>query len=290
MDRKFSFQRRPSVLAAVVSVLIALAVVSGTQPAAAQETGTIRLIDGGGEVSAVAVSEGESISSSPGPGSQQPTEYPWTCFFRGSVTEVLEGRSTTNPIPGQIYALFCDPNPGFEARGAIFDPSYLYDPAVITGTPPFVTSAAVREAAQNIAIPPPLPPRLSPEARQITGIETWFWPDGSLDPVLASATAGGLTVTVEARYQETEFQVGAPNEATFTCSTFVEWAPGIDSSPCTYSFINESASQSVIAESTWDFYWWDNAGQPTPVLYGTLTNTEEVDVEVIDLEAVISRR
>ena len=54
MDRKFSFQRRPSVLAAVVSVLIALAVVSGTQPAAAQETGTIRLIDGGGEVSAVA--------------------------------------------------------------------------------------------------------------------------------------------------------------------------------------------------------------------------------------------
>ncbi len=269
----------------------------------AAQTGTVEVRNGAGVVTAV--STGTLVTSddggdddtagggSGGGGSTGgATEWPWTCEFYSGVTLEDLGVTTTSPRPGSYYHLLCSVNPShIGIVEPINDPVYQYNPAMpIPGQPNVITSIQVREQAQDLAVPTALAPALSPDGRQITGVETWFWPEGSTDTVARSATAGGLTVTVEARYVETTFTLGAPNAATLTCDTFVVWTPGATDSPCTHEFFEETANQTVAAASRWDFYWFDNAAQPTPVLYGTVTNIEANAVEVIDLEAVISRK
>lgn len=282
----------------------------GTPVANAMETtGTVGGADGPGGISVVSTSTVTTVTTGDGGDDadgaddgeggggagnrfEGVTEFPWTCFFDTGTTLADAGaQTTTSPVDGQTYHLYCNPNPGFtNVVDRIDDFAYVYNAAdPFPDQPGLITSIQVREMAEDRAAPTTLTPGLSPDGRQITGVETWFWPKGSTETVTAQASAGGLTVTVEARYVETTFTVPPPNDATFTCDSYVEWTPGATESPCTYAFTTETPGQAVIADSRWDFYWFDNLLAQEPVLYATVTNTEVANVPVIDLEAVITR-
>jgi len=62
----------------------------------------------------------------------------------------------------------------------------------------------------------------------------------------------------------------------------------MESTPCAYTYLLEAENVTIDAESEWDFVWWDNAAQPVPALFETITPNEVLDLAIIDLEAVIS--
>lgn len=194
---------------------------------------------------------------------------------------------TDSPIPGHRYWLRClaDDASGLDDIGQFV----VYDPQDPVPGFDAVTSIEIRDFARDFVEPDPLFVGISPQNVQITGVETWFWPDGSIDRIQASATANGLTVTVEARYRGTTFEVGEEDVDPLTCTEQVEWSPGLDATSCAHTYLTEEIGRTIDAESTWDFVWWDNAAQPIPALYDTITPNEAFDVDVIDLEAVISR-
>ncbi len=167
---------------------------------------------------------------------------------------------------------------------------YFYDPAVSIDPlqPDLVSSAQLQDAAIEILNPTDLPPAYSPDGRQITGVETWLWPGGETASTSVFASAGGLTVTIESRYRSTEFVLSGANEGSVTCEDAPEWSPGSLDSSCTFTFFEEGA-QTIEATSTWDLWWWDNAASPVPQPLGTITETDVDVVEVMDLEAVITR-
>ena len=274
-----------------VVLLGAALVLGGAQIVIAQTSSQVEISGGQGVVSVVSAPGG--ISSSSGAptdgGAPQASVWPYTCTFYVGVT-LDSFISTTTPKPGSYYNLVCNPTPGSGAT-LIADPIYLYDPGgpLVPGEPNLVTSLQVREAAQNIVNPTDLTIGVSPDAQQITGLETWFWPEGDRSPQTVSATAGPLTVTIEAQYVETEFVVPGTETESITCTEFVEWTPGATESPCATTFFEETPAQIIEAHSTWRLVWWDNAAQTTPVELGFITETQVDVVEVVDLEAVITR-
>ncbi len=273
------FPKARHVIVALTVVALSLSI---SAIAVAQE-GTVIVRDGEAQVAVVYAPEG--ITRGPG-ATPQPVDWPYICFwFNGAFPEEVDVIS--NPVPGRWYSLTCNPRPG-SGRDFIFVITQ-YDPAEpIPGEPDLVSAHEVREFAEDFAAPPPLPIAISPAAEQITGVETWLWPDGPLDTVSASASAGGLTVVVEARYQGTTYDLGDGSAPLF-CPSATAWVPGATTSDCTHTFLSEASGHRITATSTWDFYWFDNAAQPVPVLYETFLAPQVLDVDIIDLEAVISR-
>lgn len=267
---------------------------TGTINAHAQTSGNVEITGGEGVVSVVSAPGGVTASpGAPAPANTDPpqaTEWPWTCTFFVAPTLDSVAVTTTTPQSNSVYHLVCNPNPDF-AVAQINDPFYVYDPTgpLVADPPDLVSSLQVREAAQNIVNPADLTIGVSPAAQQITGVETWFWPVGDTSPQVVSATAGPLTVTIEAQYVETEFVMTGANSETITCTEFVEWTPGASNSPCSTTFFEETPAQVIEARTTWRLVWWDNAGQTTPVELGFITETQTDVVEVVDLEAVITR-
>ena len=264
--------------------------------AAAQDK-TVDVVNGVGEVTVIYSPDTDGGEDGNDDGGNVPTtatEWPWTCEFWIGVTPEDLGSTTTTPVPERYYHLVCSVNPShIGVVQPINIPAYQYQPGVdFAGLPGARTSLDVRQVAQNTVVPEAATPGVNPPATQITGIETWFWPDGDLTTITGSATAGGLTVTVQAEYVSTTFTIGTPGDLeaeSFVCDSFVVWTPDATGSECTYALIRESASQTIAAESSWDFSWYDNAAQPTPTDFERWTFTEVIDVEVVDLEAVIAR-
>lgn len=263
--------------------LIALAVLgplSGGSSAQSEAT-----TDGGTAV--ITVVDAGSITIVNGtPTARRP--WPYTCSWFVLVGgSDIESSRTTTPRPGDRHRLICNPRDGFAEPQinelVIYDPA---DPVPGTG---LTTSAQIRDVARDALRPNPLLVGISPADVQITGVETWLWPDGSIDRVRVSASAGGLMATVEARYQGTTFAMDEPGVAPISCTTQTIWTDGADSTPCAHTYFTEAANRTVLASSEWDYVWWDNAGQPTAVDLATVAFDEAIDIEVIDLEAVISR-
>lgn len=275
-------------------VLSTMTLFNGSPSAHAQTSSDVRITGGEGVVSVVSAPDGVTATPGTPPASNSApppaTEWPWTCVFYVAPTLDSVAVTTTTPQPNSIYHLVCNPNPGFTVA-QINDPFYVYNPTgpLLAAEPDLVTSLQVRQAAQNIVNPTDLTIGVSPAAQQITGVETWFWPVGDLSPQSVSATAGPLTVTIEAQYVETEFTTTGANQSTITCTEFVEWAPGVTNSPCATTFFEQTPTQVIEATTTWRLVWWDNAGQTTPVELGFISETQTTAVEVVDLEAVITR-
>jgi hypothetical protein len=253
-------------------------------PVSAQEESEI-VVDGSRAtvtvVAAAPISLGEGF-----PGARP--YWPYTCHWDEPWTnpDVIIA-PTDSPIPGRRYYLRCVPD---EKSGlAAIGDFVVYDP--LDPVPGFdaVTSIEIRDVARDFVEPNPLLVGISPDGVQIAGVETWFWPDGSIDRVRASAHANGLTVTVEARHRATTFDVGEPGVDPIVCIEQMEWTPGATVTDCSYTYLTQADGLTVEAESEWDFVWWDNAAQPLPALYDTIFPTEILEIEVIDLEAVISK-
>lgn len=269
---------------ALVALVVCMTMAGGTSTAFAQD-GEIVVEDTRAVVSVVAnapIVRGSANNGGP------PGDWPYTCQWHVPITiEDPASITTTTPTPGWLYVLICEPRPG-SGRQPI-NQFEVYNPAdPVPGEPGAVTSIAVREFAEDFAQPPPLGVGISPEFEQITGLETWFWPAGATDPIQAAASAGGLTVTVEARWRETTFDVGEPGADEVRCTEVIEWSRHRDETACAHTYLTEERGRTVVATSSWDFVWWDNAGQPVPAVYATVDLVEQLDVDVIDLEAVIT--
>lgn len=213
--------------------------------------------------------------------------WPYTCHWDDvwNNSDVIIA-PTDSPVPGHRYYLRCVPDD--ESGLAAIGEFVVYDP--LDPVPGFAatTSIELRDFARDFVEPNPLLVGISPDGAQITGLETWFWPDGSIDRVRASANANGLAVTVEARHRSTSFDVGEAGVEPIVCTGQLEWTSGATTTDCSHTYLTQSAGVVIEAESEWDFVWWDNAAQPVPVLYETIFPTETLDIEIIDLEAVIS--
>ena len=273
----------------VLAIALVVALTASQTPAAAQ-TSSETTITGGEGVVTVVSAPGGTITRGSGTGpAGSPGVWPYTCNFYVGVT--LEDLAIgVNPVPGRTYHLVCNPREGFEDRPRIDNIAYLYNPAVSVDPlqPDLVTSAQLQDIATEILNPTDLPPAYSPNGRQITGLETWLWPSGDTAATSVFASAGGLTVTIESHYRDTEFAFTGANEGSVTCSDAPEWTSGSGESTCTTTFFSEG-TQTIAATSTWDLWWWDNALSPTPQPLGTIIESFADDVEVMDLEAVLAR-
>lgn len=292
MVGSFSFQRNSVLIAIIfaIGLIAASASVITASPADAQTSSTRTISGGQGVVSVVAVAPGSSPATGTGnPPARSPGVWPYTCNFYLGVT--LDSLAIgVIPNPGSTYHLVCVPRPGFEDRPRIDNLVYLYQPgAPLDPTQvDLLPSTELLDDAIATLNPTNLPPAFSPDEQQITGIETWLWPDGPRERTSAWASAGGLTVTVESRYRHTDFTLSGANTGSVRCADAPKWAPGADSSDCTFTFREEGA-QTIAGTNTFDLFWWDNAASPVPQFLGTITETFEENVEVVDLEAVITR-
>jgi hypothetical protein len=188
---------------------------------------------------------------------------------------------------GNLYGLTCNDSGGTPAP---WSPAVvLYDPG--NEVPGQTSSKEIRDwiTDNGLVRGQPLAAGMSPAVDQITGVETWLWPDGATTTQQDSATVNGLTVTVEARWTHSVFDVGEDGVAPITCNAVVVWTPGAANPPCSHTYTTEAASRPVSTTSYWDFYWWDNQFQPTPVFWGTIPVVTGQNVRVVDLEALISR-
>lgn len=227
------------------------------------------------------------------PGSAPPRSVPnwsYVCrWWEDTLTNPNPTASpTTNPRPGFRYFLNCTPTPGSGLDS--FGSFVVYDPADPIPGIAVITSLEIRDFVrdQGLVQPEPLAVGISPGPIQITGVETWLWPDGSIDRIRASANAGGLTVTVEARYQQTVFDMDEEGVEQIVCTKQIAWEEGLDVAGCSHTYFTEAAARTITAASDWDFVWWDSASQPVPVFWETITLDEQFDVQVVDLEAVIT--
>lgn len=196
----------------------------------------------------------------------------------------------TNPVEGGYYWFVCWEVATGDALA--LPQIVIFDPGDITPGVPTTSSLDIRNVVRDSGLVDPLPIGVgrSPENLQITGVETWLWPDGSVDTLDASATGqiSGLTVWIEARWSRTVFAMEDGVE--IICDRVTIWGEGDDGTDCSHTYLTEYEAIDVSATSYWDLYWRDNAGQPLPVLFETVALIENEVLEVRDLEAVISRR
>lgn len=262
-----------------------LALWSGALPLGAQDDETGVVVDGS-QAQVTVVARGEITLGPPAPGSVP--DWPYVCVWAEAFadTEVILGR-TIRPTPGHRYWLGCTPTrDGVPAIGQFV----VYDPLDPVPGVDAITSIELAEVARGVLDPTPLPVGVSPADLQITGVETFLWPDGATESVQQTASANGLAVTVEARWSHTVFDMDEPDREPIVCEAKVEWSPGVDESPCSHTYLSEGDGRTITATSHWDFVWWDNAGQPVPVFVETVELVEELVIDVVDLEAVITAR
>ncbi len=255
----------------------------GVLPANAQENSDI-VVDGS-RATVTVVAAGPITRGDGAPGALP--YWPYTCHWDEVFANSDVILSTTDsPIPGDRYFLRCLPDE--DSNLDVIGEFVVYNP--LDPVPGFaaVTSIEIRDFARDFVEPNPLLVGLSPNGVQITGVETWFWPDGSIAAVQASANANGLAVTVEARYRGTNFDLGVLGLEPLVCVEQQVWVSGADNTDCAHTYLNQAEQVTIGATSEWDFVWWDNAAQPVPVLFETILPDETIDIEIIDLEAVIT--
>ena len=265
----------------LIALLAALSVLSAT--AISAQTGVSVDTDGEATVSAVETAGGVSTATTSFGLPPFAAVWPYTCTWDGWLPYGIYERVSV-PTPGQYYHLRCthDTNPALD----IDDPNYLY------GTPTnLVTSSDLALVAMATLTPPALSVGLSPDplnADQITGVESWLWPEGSFDAGFATAETATLASSVTAEHLYTTFNMG--DGTTFDCVGQEKWTPGAGSTSCSHTYLEEG-TYTVTATSYWQYYWNDNAQQPLffPIEDGIRDFVEVLDIEVVDLEALISR-
>ena len=162
------------------------------------------------------------------------------------------------------------------------------------GVTPTLDGALAQAEAQ---VPPQVHPlELSPTDQQITGVKTWFEaPVTELGPEIAAVA--GFSAEVKADLLKVEINTGAQdvngNDIAFECAVdeFTEWAAGATETQCGHTYWEVPASGAYQMEVVyhWTYSWRSHTATGfTP--YAVLVTAPLVfDVEVVDLEAVISR-
>ncbi|MFN8051028.1 MAG: hypothetical protein U0Q22_06310 [Acidimicrobiales bacterium] len=123
------------------------------------------------------------------------------------------------------------------------------------------------QALANIDIELPVP-RFSPPTETLPNLDTWFWTDDQTRQE-ASASAGGVTVTVTAELRSTQFEIAASAEpgtasrddgVRVACPGAMpayrpEVPPGDQSTTCHHRFAAPTRDLSIDVTSTWALSW-----------------------------------
>ncbi len=270
------------VVLAFALVAAALATESYTAPAAAMEddppptvvngTGTIQVAWG-----VTTIGWGPSTN---------PSAPRWLCSLQtgpyGDWYTYINDWSTL--VVGETYYQLCNEienaaNNSF--RAIVWDPA---DPDDGLG----ISEIEIRDWMRAQLTPPPVPAAYSPEIEQITGVETWLWPGGPTAIPPQTASAGPLTVGMKADLDYLSFDMG--DGTAFTCDEYSEWTPGASDPLCSHTYLVEppSGSYDLFVLAHWTFSWLpDGAAVWEP--FGVATPTSNQDVDIIDLEAIITR-
>ena len=165
--------------------------------------------------------------------------------------------------------------------------------AEIVWRPTVISASALASDAWDISRIPLPDIQLNPgeERDQVVNVATWLWVDGWA-PVSASASAGGVTVTVTASPSHVEWDMG--DGAVVTClgpgTPYDEHRPADEqSTDCSHTYTRSSASQSDEryrreATSFWHVTWTSSNGQAGDL--GVVGRTSSLRLRVAEIQAV----
>ena len=225
----------------------------------------------------------------------------YACYFAEQFTDASGATrfgdafipDTAGPdlVPGNFYARQCLDDFGNVADFGIIE----YQPLAAGGIVTELTVVLERAVELELSAQPP---DLSPEAQQITGIETWF--NSPQDPFLEEElTLGPITVGLRARLVDVLIDPG-DGSTPFQCdpTSFLDWTAGVADTGCGHTYIDEPESGTYTGRITysWEYDWRPHilTGLP-PTEADWIPNfaqgiqAVDFDVEVIDLEAVITQ-
>ena len=279
--------RRPwlfALIAALFVVSVDSAVVQAQQDSGTAGPGVVWASD---QVQIISVS-GPGVVANNGP--------VYACYFARDFTngrgEAAQGdqfrADTAGPdlVPGTWYSRQCYDDTGavVDFRVAAFDPG---DPA-----DPRLTEIGIRDHIFESVPIHAAPLTLSPDGRQITAVETWIDQPGPTASPEEFGSAGQVTVGVRARLVRININPG-DGSGNFSCTVaeLSTWSAGASNPGCSHTYWKEpvSGTYRMTAEYVWDFDWLPFGAIDWIESYATDSEVAVFDVEVDDLEAVISR-
>lgn len=186
--------------------------------------------------------------------------------------------------------------PGSWLRKICVDPQGRSTGTVVWGPQPqAVDPAALAQQALGY-VPVPIPGigmNPPPDRDQFVGLPVWLWLDrGGWQPVSASASAGGVTVTVTAVPDRVIWDMG--NGDTVSCGPGTPYDPRRpehqQSTNCSYTYRRSSASQPgeryrVTATATWHATW-TVSGAPGGGDLGAIRRSAIAEVRVAEAQAI----
>ncbi len=132
---------------------------------------------------------------------------------------------------------------------------------------------------------------LSPDANQITGLETWIDQPGPTELGPDWASAGSVTVGVRGRLVDVLINPG-DGSAPFNCdpTDFAAWTAGATNAGCSHTYWEEPTSGSYQMQATyfWTYDWLPDGQTIWELDFFQDAEVVAFDVAVVDLEAVIS--
>ena len=136
------------------------------------------------------------------------------------------------------------------------------------------------DRARALAVQPDL--RAAPAGIGLTGLDSYFWLEEEPQPVAATASAGGLTVTAEARPAQYIWDFGDGSDKT-TSHPGRPWTPA---APGDIAHLYETRGHyEVGVEVLWEARWRIGAGAWQPL--GFFSTSDSVDYPVRQLIAVL---
>lgn len=286
----------------ILGLCLAVTTFSNVSPAAAESPYS------GGPTTTTSGSRTESgAQASVGTGSQTviPTSGRSAHRGRGAASVTCEFRAVdvTNPLGSGGEA----GNPHEVAAGthmwrSCFDavsgrrvegPTLYTSTGPAAGAAPDVMARLVESALANVDVDLP-EPRFSPPTETIPNFETWLWVDG-VTVRTASASAGGVTVSVRAEPTRSRFEVAAvagvpsvDDGVVVTCTgTPPRFDPGRgrQRTTCSHRFAAPTRDLTVDVTTTWALRWSASTGEGGDL--GTIDRTATVPYRVQVKETVI---
>jgi hypothetical protein len=269
-------------LTRLVVVLAALAITMGWSAAPAHAVGTGGAWTNGEDVGAGAHEDGDDSRASGGGGSV-------TC--RSERLRDEEARVVVD----MVAIGFVPPAEGEGAwyRRRCWTPDGTIVSADIVWRPVAVSASALASDAWDISRIPLPDINLNPgeERDQVVNVATWMWVDGWA-PISASASAGGVTVTVTASPTHVEWDMG--DGTVVDCAgpgaVYDESRPAdAQSTDCSHTYRRSSASQAdqryrIAATSYWHVTWTASTGESGDL--GVVGRTSSIRVRVAEIQAV----
>jgi hypothetical protein len=272
-------------LIAVVTVVSAIVLLL---PAAARADGSTDAFNDGSQVGVDANNAGGTGGTGGGKGGGHSTCKYEGLDADGVATADAMAKSGWGPpagtAPGTWYRKVCTDTNGQSSATVVWLATSAVDPA-----------ALAQQASDRAPIPVP-DVRLNPpeSGEQVVNLTTWMWIDQSVwQPVSATASAGGVTVTAAAAPESVRWVMG--NGDIVTCA-----GPGTPYDPsrpsneqhtdCSYVYRRSSASApggafTATATVTWHVTW-AAAGAAGGGDLGTASRTTTFSIRVAEIQAV----